>query len=317
MGVSKPDERFVWERARAGARRQRQRERRRRAHGDGACRRRPGQERTGGSQTHAHVPLGTRNTEHAPFHRAGCSACEKHPLGDEPRHGGRGHAKNRRHVSHRENAGPVGDLDARRRPPHRLGKSAPAHRITDAAALLQRLRPAALPRPGDGHGMGREDESVRGRERPHAVSRREAPRPPPVAFHRHVLPHRRRSHRDGVGGRARQLGDRRAGERVDARHRRWRHGERASSRNSERAARHAESRTRKKLSLDTLARGGSAEHETHIIQTWGAWYRDALRATADIEVGGSSAQTRAAIDAAVARVETATSQATTKLKLED
>jgi hypothetical protein len=75
--------------------------------------------------------------------------------------------------------------------------------------------------------------------------------------------------------------------------------------------------TEKKLSLDTLARGGNAEYETHIIQTWGAWYRDALRTTADIEVGGSSAETRAAIDAATRRVESATSQATTKLKLED
>ena len=58
----------------------------------------------------------------------------------------------------------------------------------------------------------------------------------------------------------------------------------------------------RRLSADTLARGGSAEYERHIIETWGAWYRDAIKSTEDIEVGGSSSETRTAIAAAVERV---------------
>ena len=65
----------------------------------------------------------------------------------------------------------------------------------------------------------------------------------------------------------------------------------------------------RKLSVDTLSRGGSAEHEAHIIDTWGVWYRDALKSTDDIEVGGSSPETRAAIATAVSRVEAATTKA--------
>ncbi len=63
--------------------------------------------------------------------------------------------------------------------------------------------------------------------------------------------------------------------------------------------------TEARLSADTLTRGGTVAHETLILRTWTDWYRDALRAATDIEVGGSSAATIAAIDAAAARVERA------------
>ena len=70
----------------------------------------------------------------------------------------------------------------------------------------------------------------------------------------------------------------------------------------------------RRLSLDTLAQGGNADHEAHIIDTWGAWYRDALTSADDIEVGGSSGATRNAIEAAVKRVVSVTANAHAELK---
>ncbi len=72
--------------------------------------------------------------------------------------------------------------------------------------------------------------------------------------------------------------------------------------------------TERKLSADTLTRGGSAPYETHILETWGAWYRDALKTADDIEVGGSSDATKAAIASSVKRVDDATSRAIANLK---
>lgn len=72
--------------------------------------------------------------------------------------------------------------------------------------------------------------------------------------------------------------------------------------------------TERKLSADTLSRGGDAAHEAHILEVWGAWYRDALRSTDDIEVGGSSEATRAAIAVSVKRVEDATTRSIANLK---
>jgi aminopeptidase YwaD len=72
--------------------------------------------------------------------------------------------------------------------------------------------------------------------------------------------------------------------------------------------------TERKLSADTLSRGGDAAHEAHILEVWGAWYRDALKSTDDIEVGGSSEATRAAIAASVTRVEEATTRSIASLK---
>ena len=60
-----------------------------------------------------------------------------------------------------------------------------------------------------------------------------------------------------------------------------------------------------KLSADTLTRGGTIAHETLILRTWTDWYRDAIRAAAEIEVGGSSPGTVQAIEGAAGRVERA------------
>ena len=57
-----------------------------------------------------------------------------------------------------------------------------------------------------------------------------------------------------------------------------------------------------RLSVDTLQRGGSVGHETLILTTWANYYRDALRATSDIETGGSTAGTAAAVERAVGEV---------------
>ncbi|MDB4949700.1 MAG: hypothetical protein JWM27_2349, partial [Gemmatimonadetes bacterium] len=59
------------------------------------------------------------------------------------------------------------------------------------------------------------------------------------------------------------------------------------------------------LGRAALAGGGDRAHEAHILRAWTAWYRDAVRAATDVEVGGPSPATRAAIDAAAARVEAA------------
>jgi aminopeptidase YwaD len=72
--------------------------------------------------------------------------------------------------------------------------------------------------------------------------------------------------------------------------------------------------TERKLSADTLARGGNAAYESHILEVWGGWYREALKTTDDIEVGGSSDPTRAAIAAAVKRVDDATARAIANIK---
>ena len=72
--------------------------------------------------------------------------------------------------------------------------------------------------------------------------------------------------------------------------------------------------TERKLSADTLAKSGSVPYESHILETWGAWYRDALKTADDIEVGGSSDATKAAIASSVKRVEDATQKAIANLK---
>jgi aminopeptidase YwaD len=74
--------------------------------------------------------------------------------------------------------------------------------------------------------------------------------------------------------------------------------------------------TERAISADSIARGASAEKEMHIIEVWGAWYRDALKTANEIEVGGTSAKTQKAIDAAVARVGSATTKARNSLKME-
>jgi hypothetical protein len=63
--------------------------------------------------------------------------------------------------------------------------------------------------------------------------------------------------------------------------------------------------TEAKLSRAALAAGGDRAKEEDILRTWTDYYVAALHTMTDIEVGGSSAETRAAIDAAAARVKRA------------
>jgi len=63
-----------------------------------------------------------------------------------------------------------------------------------------------------------------------------------------------------------------------------------------------------RLSADALAAGGDANKERDILRTWGGYYADALRAAADIEVGGASARTKAAIERAAADVSARAAQ---------
>ena len=60
-----------------------------------------------------------------------------------------------------------------------------------------------------------------------------------------------------------------------------------------------------KLSRAALASGGDRAKEEDILRTWTDYYVAAIKTMRDIEVGGSSAQTNAAIDAAAARVKKA------------
>ncbi|MFN8570963.1 MAG: M28 family peptidase [Gemmatimonadaceae bacterium] len=60
-----------------------------------------------------------------------------------------------------------------------------------------------------------------------------------------------------------------------------------------------------KLSQEALAAGGKVADEAAILTAWGQYYRDALKATDDIEVGGTSDLTKGEIVAAVARMEQA------------
>ena len=68
------------------------------------------------------------------------------------------------------------------------------------------------------------------------------------------------------------------------------------------------------LSVDALARGGDRGKERLILDTWTDWYRRAVRTTSEIEVGGSSRETHAAIDAADAAIERAGKERVAKLR---
>jgi hypothetical protein len=57
------------------------------------------------------------------------------------------------------------------------------------------------------------------------------------------------------------------------------------------------------LSRTAVSGGGDRGKERLILDTWTDWYRGAIRSTADIEVGGSSAETQKVIDAAEKTVQ--------------
>ncbi len=59
------------------------------------------------------------------------------------------------------------------------------------------------------------------------------------------------------------------------------------------------------LGRTAIAGGGAVAHEVDILDTWAAWYRDALATASDIEVGGVSPATQAAIARSAARLEAA------------
>jgi len=68
------------------------------------------------------------------------------------------------------------------------------------------------------------------------------------------------------------------------------------------------------LSRAALTRGSPAVTENDILSTWTDYYIRSLQAMDDIEVGGSSPETRVAIDAAVVRVSTAGAERLRSLK---
>ena len=68
------------------------------------------------------------------------------------------------------------------------------------------------------------------------------------------------------------------------------------------------------LSAEAVAKGGDRGKERLILDTWTDWYRRAVRTTSEIEVGGSSRETQAAIDAADAAVEKAGKERVAKLR---
>lgn len=57
------------------------------------------------------------------------------------------------------------------------------------------------------------------------------------------------------------------------------------------------------LGKEAVATGGDQARERRIVEVWGKWYVDAIMSTSDIEVGGASPATTAAIGAAAARVD--------------
>ncbi|MEP7345652.1 MAG: M28 family peptidase, partial [Gemmatimonadaceae bacterium] len=67
------------------------------------------------------------------------------------------------------------------------------------------------------------------------------------------------------------------------------------------------------LSVRAVAEGGKAADEVAIVTAWGDYYRDAIKAAAEIELAGLSDLTKGEIDAASARVELAVRQRLNKL----
>jgi hypothetical protein len=64
-------------------------------------------------------------------------------------------------------------------------------------------------------------------------------------------------------------------------------------------------RAESKLGKAAIATGSPVAHEQDILDTWARWYVDAIGTTTELEVGGASPQTLAAIDAAKRNVQAA------------
>jgi hypothetical protein len=56
------------------------------------------------------------------------------------------------------------------------------------------------------------------------------------------------------------------------------------------------------LSRTAIETGGDAAEQRRILTAWTDWYEAAIRTTSDIEVGGASAETMSALDAAARHV---------------
>jgi hypothetical protein len=67
------------------------------------------------------------------------------------------------------------------------------------------------------------------------------------------------------------------------------------------------------LGAGAIRSAGDAEKERDILETWGQWYDGALGATVDIEVGGSTRETRSAIEAARSGLRAAVRTAATAM----
>lgn len=70
------------------------------------------------------------------------------------------------------------------------------------------------------------------------------------------------------------------------------------------------------LSRTAIQNGADVDEQSLVVDTWTSWYRDAVLAAADIEVGGSSPQTTAAIDDAARRITAAGADFTARLRQE-
>jgi len=68
------------------------------------------------------------------------------------------------------------------------------------------------------------------------------------------------------------------------------------------------------LSRQAIAAGGDMARERRILQTWAAWYRDAIRAMRDVEVGGSTPATAKTLEALSDAIEKAGAAHTAQLK---
>lgn len=68
------------------------------------------------------------------------------------------------------------------------------------------------------------------------------------------------------------------------------------------------------LSRAAVARGGDRAREALILRTWTDWYRGAVRSTSEIEVGGSSRETKRAIEAAERRIAAAGADRVARLR---
>ena len=104
--------------------------------------------------------------------------------------------EDRRDVSDREVAGSLRDLAASVRSALGVGRR-PRRPRARPRSPAQRSAPRRRAPPRSRHRLGRAHQSLRGRKRPHGLHAGRRPGPPELAFHRSLLPHQSRHHRQG------------------------------------------------------------------------------------------------------------------------